>query len=228
MPNCYLCGSSPANKPLKLSTSFTDHPAARCPTSNRMCDRCAWAIPLRCWYWNPNQKKWSKLFSRNWSWLLSVNDSWPKFGSERSEGKDTLPVVTGLPTRALIRQWLMEPPEPPFTIAIAESGQKHILPWAVKAQSREFYPVMFEKDLLYINRASFCQLLSTYERLMALGFSKTEIDSGDYRSDRLISAVGQGFWELEGAIAQSRGTRLLQLMSFVATAADVDTNRKAS
>lgn len=181
-----------------------------------MCDRCAWVIPLRCWYFNPNKQKFSKLWGRNWSWLLSAQESWPKFEGEHTEGKDTLPVVTDLPTRIQIRQWLVDPPEPPFTIAIAESGQKHILSWAVEAQSQDFYPVVFEKDLLHIDRAKFSELLSRYEKLMVLGFNKSEIDSGDYRSDKIMAVLEQGFWELEGAIAPQRNTRIFQLVGYVA------------
>lgn len=215
MPECYICGSTPASKPLKLADSFTNHSACRVPTSDKMCDRCAWVIPLRCWYWNEGKQKWSKLFARNWSWLLSGKSRAPKFSQERTEGKDTLPVVSELPTRALIREWLLNPPEPPFTIAIAESGQKHILPWAQEAYSRDRFPIQLEMDVLYIDRSQFGSLLSTYEALMALEFSKTEIDTGEYRSDRLMSHLEQ--WEpLELVVQPHRSTRLLQLISYVA------------
>lgn len=49
----------------------------------------------------------------------------------------------------------------------------------------------------------FTVLLGFYEQLMALGFFKTEIDGGNYRSDRLMANLAD--WEpLEEAIASHR------------------------
>jgi hypothetical protein len=212
---CYLCGK-PATKPLKLKDSFTAHSVARIPTSDKMCDRCDWSINLRCFYFNPNKQKWGKLFSRNWSWLFQRDKLIaPKIEETHTEGKDTLEIVSELPTRAQLREWLLNPPEPPFTLAIAESGQKHILFLAQEAHNRDIFPVQFELDTLHLDRKKFTALVQNYEALMALDFSKSEIDSGDYRSDRLLKSFEQ--WEsLEKQIAFFRGSRLFQLVSYVA------------
>jgi hypothetical protein len=50
---------------------------------------------------------------------------------------------------------------------------------------------------------------------MALEFSKTEIDSGLYHSDRLMRAISQ-YQPLEDQIAPVRGSRLMDLLSYVA------------
>lgn len=215
---CYLCGK-PALHPLKLKNSFTAHSSARCPTSTQMCDRCYrtingdWQIVF---YFNTNKQAWSKTFSRAFSWLfLGDKLERPLIEGERTDGKNTLLIAANLLTRAEIRGLLLNPPEPPFTLAIAESGQKHILPWAREAHSRDHFPVQFELDTLFLNRAEFAALIEAYESLMVLDFSKTEIDSGDYRSDRLMKCLIQ--WEtLEEKITGYRGTRLLQLVSYVA------------
>ena len=75
-------------------------------------------------------------------------------------------------------------------------------------------------DSLAINRPEFVKLLGLYEELLALGFSKTELDSGDYRHDRVLNNLDE--WQrLDPAIAKHRSagkpSRLLQLISFVAT-----------
>ena len=212
---CYLCGK-PATKSLKLKDSFTAHSVARVPTSDKMCDRCDWSINLRCFYFNPNKQKWGKLFSRNWSWLFQRDKLIaPKIEGTHTEGKDTLEIVSELPTRAQLREWLINPPEPPFTLAIAESGQKHILFLAQEAHNRDIFPVQFELDTLHLDRKKFTALVQNYEALMALDFSKSEIDSGDYRSDRLLKSFEQ--WEsLEKQIAFFRGSRFFQLVSYVA------------
>ena len=100
-----------------------------------------------------------------------------------------------------------------FLLAIAESGQKHIIPWALEAQDKSFFPVLFELDTVYIGHR-FRKYLQVYEQLLSLGFSKSEIDSGDYRSDRLMKVFDQ-YWELEEQIAAIRGARLMALLNYV-------------
>ncbi len=216
MPNCYLCGT-PGNNPLTLKDSFTAHSIAKCPESKVLCDRCSWVIPLRCWYLNPNKNAWGKLFSRNWSWLIQGESVLsPIIKGTRGEGKDELPIVSNLPTRAEIRSWLLNPPEPPFTIVVAESGQKHLVPFAQEAYSKEGFPVLFEMDLVYIDRR-FHDALGHFESLMGIGFGKTEILTGEYRSENLKNNLADWFG-LENAIEQYRGSRLFELVAHVAQA----------
>lgn len=226
MSNCYLC-AKPGSNPLELSNSFTMHSSAKCPESKMLCDRCYSTISgnqKQLWYFNLNKDKWSKLWGRSLSRVYQGDKLIaPIIEGEYTEGKDTFPVVKNLLTRVEIREFLLYPPEPPFTIAIAESGQKHIIPWALEAQNKELFPVQFELDTVYIDNR-FKELLNVYERLLGLGFSKSEIDSGDYRSDRLMKVFDK-YWELEEAIgyasaeeaiAKARETRLLQLISHIA------------
>jgi hypothetical protein len=50
---------------------------------------------------------------------------------------------------------------------------------------------------------------------MAMGFSKTEINSGNYRSDKLAKCISE-YASCEAVIAAKRGNRLLDLVSYVA------------
>lgn len=220
MTNCYLCGKAPANNPLKLKDTFTAHSLAKAPSSDKMCDRCEYSVNLIAYYWNENKvgkgKKekgdWSKIYSRNWSWLYQGG----KLIAPIFDGKkDGVPVVSKLPTRELIREWLVNPPTPPFTIAIAESGQKHILFLALESQSREVFPIQFELDTLYIKRKEFCLLLENYEALMLLGATKTEITSGQYKSQFLLANLST-YQEYDDVILPYRGSRLLELIEYVA------------
>lgn len=222
MSNCYLC-AKPGSNPLELSNTFTMHSSAKCPESKVLCDRCYSAISgnqKQLWYWNEGKNKWSKLWGRSLSRVYQGDKLIaPIIEGEYTEGKDTFSVVKNLLTRVETRKFLLNPPEPPFTIAIAESGQKHIIPWALEAQNKDLFPVQFELDTVYIDNR-FRKFLQVYEQLMGLGFGKSEIDSGDYRSDRLMKVFDQ-YWELEEKIARIRGTRLMQLISYVAQLQDV-------
>lgn len=218
---CYLCGN-PGSKPLDLKSTFTGHSLAKNPTSNLMCDRCHETISGEyrlLWYWNEGKNKWSKVWGRSLSRLYQGDRLvFPTIEGTYTEGKDTLPVVKNLLTRQQFRDILLAPPEPPFTLVISESGQKHILPWAKAAYSQNYFPVQFEMDTVYVG-AEFATGLVKYEGLLAMGFGKGEIDSGNYRSDLLLSAIKnnpEDYWEKELFIQQIRGTRLLELISYVA------------
>jgi hypothetical protein len=217
MSNCYLC-AKPASNPLELSNTFTMHSSAKCPDSKLLCDRCYSTISgnqKQLWYWNEGKNKWSKLWGRSLSRVYQGDTLIaPIIKGTHTEGKDTFSVVRNLLTRVEIREYLLNPPEPPFTIAIAESGQKHIIPWALEARSCNFFPIQFELDTVYIDNR-FKESLQVYEQLMGLGFSKSEIDSGNYRSDRLMKVFDK-FWELEESIKAIRGTRLMELINYVA------------
>lgn len=227
MSNCYLCGATPAPNKLALKNTFTAHCFAKFPDSDRLCDRCQFSIDTRANYWNEAKGKYSLLYARNWSWLYQgSNLISPVFDGER-EG---FPVVKNLATRIEMKDWLLNPPEPPFTIAIAESGQKHILFLAQEAQSKDLFPVQFEMDSVIVRRAEFSDLLNAFEKLMGLGASKTDILSGEYKSQFLLVAYGNSdFWGLEEKISKHRGGRLLELIAHVAQKpelAPVETTRE--
>jgi len=208
MANCYLCAKSPADKPLSLQDSFTGHSKAKVPNSKFLCQQCAWVIPMRVKYYNPNSQKEVLLFSRGFSWLLSKQESYPIFTGDR---------VNQLPSRAKIRQWILDPPEPPFTIAIAESGQKHILFLSQEAHNKNRFPVLFELSLLDIDRVQFTQYLQQYEYLLSQEITKTEINSGQYKSQTLLKQVhNQSFWQAEQFLIAIRSTRLFELLSHLA------------
>lgn len=213
MSNCYLCGTSPAIHELILKKSFTAHSVAKCPESKHLCDRCEFSINLRANYWNNAKGKYSLLYARNWSWLYQGDNLLsPVLGGEQNG----FPIVKNLATRIEIRDWLLNPPDPPFTIAIAESGQKHILFLAQPGHSKTLFPVQFETDSLIVKKPEFDNLLFAFEGLMGLGATKMEIVTGEYKSGFLLQAIADPrFEEWESTMERIRGQRLLDLLSHV-------------
>jgi len=214
MSECYLCGKSPAEKPLFLKDSFTAHSLAACPWSKKLCARCEFAINTRASYWSQSKQKWSVLYARNWAWLYQGETLLsPVFDGEI----DGFPVVKNLATRKEIRDWILNPPSPPFTICIPESGQKHTLFLAKENYSQSLFAVQFETDVVWIEKEKFTRHLECFEQLLGLNATKTEIVSGNYKSQFLLSAIINPEFEcLDAAIAALRGKRYLELINHVA------------
>lgn len=225
---CHLCGYHDAPHPLILGEAFTARSQCRAPWSDRMCDRChATATPggiyTRVWLATDKaDKPWSLTFTRSTSWLLRnprdltdpTNEPW--IGPVRDEGKGSYPELLNRPRLTRIREWLLSPPKPPFAIAVATSGQKHVLPFTLTADSRDYFPVQFETSEVWVDRSVFAELLGKIEGLLAAGWSKDEVRSWQQqRTDRSVEAIALWFahgTEL-GAIAPSP---LFQLACHVA------------
>jgi len=217
MANCYICAAPNAIFPLTIKDTFTAHTRCKCTTSQNLCSRCFDCIEgqyKQAWYYHPTKKKWSKLWGRNWSWLISQDESFPIFSE--SPFNDGIFKVEQLPTREQIRQWLINPPDPPFTICVAESGQKHTYPFSVEATNRNLFPVLFEETLIYVHAVEFIYILDKIEYLMALGFSKAEIKLGEYICNKLIKVEMVEFMDIEKQLAPYRGTSCFSLALFVA------------
>lgn len=119
------------------------------------------------------------------------------------------------PTRPEIRALLLDPPEPPFVLCIAVSGQKHLHFRAQVAYDRDGFPVQMEETSVCVWRRPLAEWLGAIERLYAL-FSKEEIRTGRYSQNRIKQFGIAEFQEVEAQLAPHRGTRLFDLAVFVA------------
>lgn len=52
---------------------------------------------------------------------------------------------------AILRETILNPPEPPFAIILADSGQKQLIFRAPVSMSREIFPVMLEDDVIEVS-----------------------------------------------------------------------------
>lgn len=118
------------------------------------------------------------------------------------------------PGRAEIRDLLLEPPEPPFALCIAVSGQKWLHFRAKVAYSWDGYPVQLEETPVCVERPILREWLGVIGRLYAV-FTKAEILTGQYGQNRIRQFGLAEFQGLEEQIAGHRGTRLFDLAVFV-------------
>ncbi|MEW5952615.1 MAG: hypothetical protein AB1815_02495 [Bacillota bacterium] len=123
------------------------------------------------------------------------------------------------PGRAEIRDILLDPPEPPFVLCIAVSGQKWLHFRSKVAYSRDGYPVQLEETLVCVERPILRDWLEVVERLYTV-FTKAEILTGQYGQNRIRQFGLAEFQELEARISRHRGTRLFDLAVFVSQKQD--------
>ena len=108
----------------------------------------------------------------------------------------------------------------PELAAIADSGQKHIVFRATRnAPGSKSGWVQFEEQRLYLIPEELRTLLLPVEGLYA-GFSKGEIETGDYAGWRIIKFGLECWQELESQIKGQRGKPIFSLALFLAQRSD--------
>lgn len=119
------------------------------------------------------------------------------------------------PTRAEIRNVLLDPPGPPFVLCIATSGQKWLHFKGEVSYSQNNYPAQLEETRVYVDTVQLEQILLLVEDLYT-AFSKAEILSGKYSQNRIKKFGLARFQQVERQAAKFRGQRLFDLGVFVA------------
>jgi hypothetical protein len=102
------------------------------------------------------------------------------------------------------REYLTNPPEPPFCFVISTICKKHLIFKSEMAYNRENYPIRFEDKIIYIDRELFKTCLEHFEGLYQMGLNKSSIRTGDYNSSALLKVDKAAFFEHENVIKQVR------------------------
>mgnify|MGYP000920178207 FL=1 len=151
---------------------------------------------------------WSDVVCEHCTWALSYREL---------RNYSILATKKGLyhPSRPQIRETLLSPPEPPFLLCVAESGQRWLHFKAKVNLSNKRFAVRMDNFDVIVSPEQFKNLLEPIEELYQT-FTKAEIESGNYQSHR-IRDFGMERWEqLESTIAPQRKSSLFQLVLFVA------------
>lgn len=186
---CFLCGE-PMTQGMKLkkvfSNVFTDWNTAKNPAGTHVCPACCFSILTTK----------ERYGLRTFSNVANEERLW-------------------LPNRVEMREFLLQPPDPPFVINMAVSQKKHIAFKGEVNYSRDIFTVMYEEMPVLIDRKEFTRLLELVEHLL-YGFTKTEIITGDYNQKRILD-FGIEAWEaFDERVKPYRGNPLLDVVMFVA------------
>lgn len=125
---CYVCGLDwPTGLPRSsvVRTSFTNADQAGAPWSDVICEPCAAAMLGKPSKTDPPLRMHSHLY-RDGSWI--------------SFGKGDADAIT------LTWRTLLDPPDGPWFLALADSMQLHILPWTPLVTGRGPWRVRYERD----------------------------------------------------------------------------------
>lgn len=212
--DCWLCGGPTHGKgwPLKdgIPPTFTDFNQAKAPWSLTACGACV-AMSSSAAYGQYAEregkpltfpvKEGKKPRALNWLYFSHV----------------VSPTEYHQPDRKQWRDLLLEPPEPPFLMAMAVNGKKHVIFRGMANNSRDQYVVQADEERIHVDRAQFAEMLAQFEEAYNAGFSKDSLLTGQYNQAAIMSA-GLSVWrrvEEQMSYWRQHHPGLLQLAHFV-------------
>ncbi|MDD4972577.1 MAG: hypothetical protein PHT07_24360 [Paludibacter sp.] len=117
-----------------------------------------------------------------------------------------------VPDRPAIIVNINYPPDPPFVFMVSFSKKKHIFLHA-KINTSEIINIATDKYDLSFTKEQFNNVLLPCSKLYEAGFSKTEIERGEYRKWKVIDETPE-FFRLNNEIQKHRGTHLLNFVLY--------------
>lgn len=120
-------------------------------------------------------------------------------------------------SREDLKSSIINPPQPPFMIIVAESKKKHLAYKSEINYQRHDISVLFEETRLYVKPKHFDNLIDIIETLLR-EFSKTEILSGRFNQSRIIKFGRNAWLAAENKISHLRNTREFNLAVYLAKA----------
>lgn len=205
--NCYICGAAlpGQGQPVKeaIKDTFNDRDKAKCPDGPGFCPACVFTFTEQMVINGKENQRF-----RNYSHLVAGDTGW----EPRTKGE-----------KAKIKDFLLTPHGGWWLACIAESGQKHLaFRCPVNFGFAPVFFVQFEERRLKVHRAALGECLRLAETMLGLGFSKAEIESGQYLSGKL-SKVDLVEWQrLEDALTRWRGNGSFSLALFLAQKAELE------
>lgn len=97
------------------------------------------------------------------------------------------------PDRKTWRELLTDPPDPPFVMAMAINGKKHVLFRCSISHSRDHFTVQADETRIQVERTKFAQCLDQFEEAYSLGLSKDSLLTGQYNQSAILK-VGVVIW----------------------------------
>lgn len=191
---CWVCGGPSTRGAIRwkwAGANFTGQNRVRCPASDHVCEACIVVMAGK----PPNTE-------RMWTHLV--------------DGREHVRVNKG--SKPVMRAFLRRKHTAPWFAAIADSGQKHIIPWApVNAPHQPGGAVLFEESLVELPRdAEGWALLDEIAEALTDGLTKEEIGRGEYGPRAWTLLGAERMRALEDAWSPLRGSSWFDLATWLA------------
>lgn len=201
---CAMCGAeveqSMATKDV-LGGNFTDQYLLARPDSGRVCYACTWVCSGK----PPDTV-------RMWTVLARPDTTLPPSHPKAPISSDHVHLTARNDMRAVV-QTLADPPDGPWLVSVAESGQKHHVPYAQINHSRGRWRVRMDALDVSATPAEFRQVFRHVLRLREAKFSAAEIEAV---APKMLTAATLPVWREHGEpLTPWRGSALLHLACFL-------------
>ena len=168
--DCAMCGLHVADAGVGFDDAFAvgfgDYELLKCPESPAVCIPCAWSLgskpPITL-------RLWSLVYREDRPAAPSNPKAYLHHPALHATAKDDLREVVSI---------LVNPPECPWFVTIAVSGQKHTLPWSTLNHGSSAWSVRFEAQTVSSTPDRFARVLDHTSALFLAGVSRDEIASG--------------------------------------------------
>ena len=169
---CTLCNqhtdtTAPAHR--ALGNNFTDRTHHTGPDNNRVCTACLWAVTGR-----------GVNAPRPWTILCTPGHPTPPHADKAQAWAGTRPGLAYL-TRAHTRhinQHLLNPPTTEWSLNIAVSGQKHLIPYTTTNTGTGPWTIRYETTNITATPTHYRHILDTVTALRRAGHRDTDIKTG--------------------------------------------------
>lgn len=122
--------------------------------------------------------------------------------------------------QAELLAFILEPGGDPWSVAIAVSGQKHVIPYAAMNGPSDICVVAFEEQVLRISRIALTQMTATMNALRASsGCSAEALATGQYHGKDLARDL-EGIREFEREHGHLRGGGFFEVAAFLTSKAE--------
>lgn len=155
---CFYCGApcdGSHTKAFHVQDSFTNRDVVLFPGSEYVCSGCVEASgagPDEMEMLDGTLKVRENLRGmqpRMYSWVVTSTRRWAATKAHIAQ----------------LRETILNPPQPPFVVVLADSGQKQLLFRAPVAHDRERFPVMFEDVVIDVDAAELSRALEAADAL---------------------------------------------------------------
>lgn len=163
---CFYCGLSCGNEYAKkdyVKDTFTNRDIVKYPISNYVCGCCVESLRTGgedIILIDGDIKAGRSASPRMYSWILADDK---KYGFTKRHIE-------------FCRNMLLDPPNPPFSIILSDSGQKQLIFRAGINYERDFYVVQFEEDEIKVERKVFSEYLKKATVICAAIGKKSLLD----------------------------------------------------